>query len=171
MPIDLFALLRRGGELTAGEEKQLLEEWQESKLSELCGAISARSLDQPVKVMPLRGVPPAFVGGYFTQEKFIVGKTPTEMEAVLGIYGKLALGAFVMQFQSPLQKGDFETKAYTYLPGGQPYKPDPSEKVYLPGRGAPQWCLTRQVQAKCIGIVHPGQRFEINRAVLHGRPW
>ena len=38
-PVDIFALLRRGGDMTAAEEKQLLEEWQEAKLTELSGAI------------------------------------------------------------------------------------------------------------------------------------
>ena len=163
-PIDIFALLRRGGELTAAEEKQLLEEWQEAKLTELRGAISARTLEQPVKVVPLRGTPPTASGGYFTQEKFIVGKTPVEMEAVLGIYGKLSLGAYVLQFKSALRKGDFESKAYTYLPDGKPYQFNPAEKVYLPGRGAPQWCLTREMEAKCIAEVRPGERFEVKPA-------
>jgi hypothetical protein len=163
-PIDIFALLRRGGEMTAAEEKQLLEEWQEAKLSELSTAINSRSLDQPVKVMPLHGDPPKVVRGYFTQEKFIVGKTPAEMERVLGVYGKLSTGAFILEFTAPLLKSDYESRAYTYLPDGKPYKPDPNEKVYLPGAGAPQWKLTGEVQAKLIVTLRPGQAFLIKPA-------
>lgn len=162
--IDVFALLRRGGELSAAEEKQLIEEWNEAKLAELSGAISSRSWDQPVKVVPLEGDPPKFVRGYFTQEKFVNDKTPTEMGVVLGAYGKFSSGAFVMEFKSPLRKRDFDAKAYTYLPDGKPYEHDPNEKVFLPGSGAPQWKLTREVQAKCIAKVLPGQRFEIRLA-------
>jgi hypothetical protein len=86
------------------------------------------------------------------------------MEAVLGIYGKLSAGAFILQFTSPLRKGDYESRAYTYLPDGKPYEPDPREKVYLPGKGAPQWQLTREVQASLIATLHPGQQFLIKPA-------
>ena len=34
---------------------------------------------------------------------------------------------------------DYENKAYSYLPGGNEYKPDPNERMYLPGEGVPQW--------------------------------
>jgi hypothetical protein len=163
-PLDIFALLQRGGEMTAAEEKQLLEEMQEAKLTELSGAIKSRNWDQPVKVVNAQGKPPMVVGGYFTQEKFINDKTPSEMEAVLGIFGKLPAGAFVMQFVAPLRKGDFEAKAYSYLPDGKLYTFDPNEKSYLPGRGATQFRLTSQVQATCIAKVLPGQKFEIRNA-------
>lgn len=163
-PLDISALLRRGGDLTEAEEKQLLEEMQEANLSELGGAIRTRSWDQPVKVVNAQGEPPKLVQGYFTQEKFINNRTPREMEAVLGIFGKLSAGAYVMQFVAPLLKGDFEAKAYSYLPDGKPYKFDPNEKSYLPGRGATQFRLTRLVQATCIAKVLPGQKFEIRNA-------
>ena len=123
-----------------------------------------RSVDQPVKVVPLRGHPPKLVTGYFTQEKFVVGKTPSEMEAVLGIYGRLSTGAFILQFDSPLKSGDYESKAYTYLPDGKPYKPDPNETVFLPGKGAPQWKLTHEIRAQCIATVRTGERFVIHPA-------
>jgi len=163
-PLDIFALLRRGGEMTAAEEKQLLEEMQEAKLTELSGATVARSWDQPVKVVNRIGKPPTIVEGYFTQEKFINTKTPSEMEAVLGIFGKLSAGAFVMQFLAPLRKGDFEAKAYSYLPDGKPYTFDPNEKSYLPGGGATQFRLTHKVEARCIAEVLPGETFEIRNA-------
>ena len=163
MPLDIAELLRRGGELTPAEEKQLLQEWQESKLAGLRDATSARTLDQPVKVLPRLGAPPKIATGYFTQQKFIVGKTPAEMEAVLGIFGKLAPGAFILQFDRPLRENDFEAKAYTYLPDGKPWVPDPAEKVYLPGKGAPQWRLTHPVAAECIAVVAPGQAYVIHR--------
>jgi len=160
-PIDMNALLRRGGEMTAAEEKQLTEEFLEAQLGDLSAAITSRSLDQPVKVIPLIGEPPAAVRGYFTQQKFITGKTPREMEAMLGIYGKLSPGAYILEFKSPLRQGDYECKAYTYLPDGKPYKPDPNEKVFLPGKGATQWRLKREVQASLIATVLPGEQYLI----------
>jgi len=65
----------------------------------------------------------------------------------------------VFQFKAPLQRGDYENRACSYLPDGKEYKPDPNEKVYLPGKGAPQWTLTRDIEAKCIARLRPGQKF------------
>ena len=163
-PIDIDALLRRGGELTPAEEKQLLEEFNEATLATFRTSASTRSWDQPVKVVPLQVPPPATVEGYFSQEKFINDKTPKEMESVLGVFGKFPDGVCVMQFIAPLRKGDFEPRAYSYLPDGKPYKPDPNERMYLPGDGAPQWELKGEFQAKCIATRRPGQKFKIKDA-------
>jgi hypothetical protein len=163
-PLDIDALLRRGGEMTPAEVKQLSNELTEAKLSEMSAGVSTRGLDQPVKVMPSDAKPSSTAQGYFTQQKFIWGKTPEQMEAILGIFGKLRRGAHILEFQTPLRSGDYESRAYSYLPDGKVYKPDPNEKVYLPGKGVPQWVLTRQVQAKCIAILKPGQIF--NRSTL-----
>ncbi len=74
--LDISALLRRGGEMNAAEVEQLTNELTEGKLSEMLRGFNDRSLDQPVKVVPAEGAPPASVRGYFTQEKFIWGRTP-----------------------------------------------------------------------------------------------
>jgi hypothetical protein len=159
-PLDVFALLRRGGEMTASEMEQLASELTEGKLSEFGNSLSGRSLDQPVKVIALSGNPPNHVTGYFTQQKFIWGKTPEEMESVLGVFGGFRQGACVLQFVSPLRAGDYENKAYTYLPDGKEYVPDLNERVYLPGKGAPQWRLKAPLPAQCIATLRPGQRFD-----------
>ena len=155
--LDITELLRRGGKMTEAEVKQLTEEMTEAKLSQLSAGITSRNLDQPLKVLPAIGEPPKVARGYFTQQKFIWGKTPEEMEAILGILGKLRRGAYIVQFEAPLKPTDYENRAYTYLPDGKEYKPDPAETVYLPGSGAPQWTLTREVQGSCIARLHPGQ--------------
>jgi hypothetical protein len=162
--LDVRGWLRRGGEMTESEVKQLTQEMTEAKLCQLSAGIKSRNFDQPLKVVPAIGEPPKVVSGYFTQQKFVWGKTPEEMEVILGIFGKLRSGAYVLQFEAPLKPGDYENRAYTYLPGGKEYKPDPAETAYLPGSGAPQWILTRKVQGNCIARLNPGQPF--NRSTL-----
>jgi hypothetical protein len=156
-PIDIFELLRRGGDMTDAEVTQLTDEMTEAKVSDLAAGTLSRAYDQPVKVVPWTGQPPAVVGGYFTQEKFICGKNPQEMGQILGVFGKFSNGAYILEFVSPLRAGDFEGRAYTYLPDGKPYVPKPNEETYLPGRGAPQWELKGIVQARCIATLKPGE--------------
>lgn len=112
-----------------------------------------------VKVIPFSHDPPASVVGYFTQQKFIWGKTPEEIQTILGIFGKLREGACVLEFAMPLGPRDFETRAYSYLPDGKEYKPKPKEKMYLPGKGAPQWVLKGDVRARCIARLKPREPF------------
>ncbi len=159
-PLDIIALLRRGGEMTPAEMEQLARELREAKLSELGRGVADRSLDQPVKVAPLAGHPPTSAAGYFTQQKFVWHRTPEEMEAILGVFGKLREGAYILQFTPALRSSDYENKAYSYLPDGKEYRPDPSEHVYLPGKGAPQWRLTAPMLVKCIAVLRPGERFD-----------
>lgn len=82
-PLDVGALLRRGGIMTADEVKQLAQDLTQAKLVEMSIGSSERSLDQPVKVIPFSNDPPASVGGYFTQQKFIWGKMPEECKQYL----------------------------------------------------------------------------------------
>jgi hypothetical protein len=166
-PIDIFELLRRGGDMTDAEVKQLTNEMTEAKVSDLATSTSSRAYDQPVKVVPITGQPPAAVGGYFTQEKFICGKNPQEMGQILGVFGKFSRGAHILEFVNPLRACDFESRAYTYLPDGKPYEPKSNEKVYLPGSGAPQWELKRIVQARCIATLKPEEVY-IRKSVRNG---
>jgi hypothetical protein len=163
-PLDISDLLRRGGEMTEAEVKKLAQEMTEAKLSGLSNGVSSRNLDQPVKIVPAIGAPPRVLRGYFTQQKFVWNETPQEMEMILGIFGKLREGAYILQFNESLKPGDYENRAYSYLPDGKEYKPNPNEKVYLPGKGAPQWVLTRGVQGSCIAHLKPNQVF--SRAAL-----
>ena len=146
--------------MTPEEVEQLTRELTEATLAEMVAGISDRSRDQPVRVVPFSDQPPKFATGYFTQQKCIWMKTPEEMECILGVYGKFRTGAFVLQFQFPLQPEDYENKAYTYLPDGKEYQRDPKEKTYLPAKEpVPQWRLTGAVPATCIATLKPGQRF------------
>jgi len=146
--------------MTPAEVKELERELTEGKFLQMAQGAGDRTLDQPIRVEPFSAKPPAQATGYFTQQKYIWGKTPAEMERILGIFGKLSHGAVVLQFGAPLNQSDYLNKAYSYLPGGEEYKPNPKEKVFLPGNGVPQWKLTRAVPAKCIAILRPGQSFD-----------
>jgi hypothetical protein len=163
-PLDIYALLRRGGVMTALELEQLGRELTAAKLFEMARGVNEQTKDQPVKVSPMSPETPTFAAGYFTQQKFIWGSTPEEMESILGIFGKLQRGAVVLGFTRPLNPSDYENKAYTYLPDGREYRPKPNEKMYLPGRGAPQWLLTGTLPVCGIARVQPGQPF--NRSTL-----
>jgi hypothetical protein len=158
--LDIRALLTRGGLMTASEVEQLTSEMTQAKLTEMNGGISSRSGDQPVKVVPRLGEPPKFTDGYFTQQKAIWLKTPEEMEGILGVFGKFRTGVFVLSFLSPLCAPDYQNKAYTYLPDGREYKPNPNEKMYLPAtQPVPQWRLVNPVLTAVIAKLNPGQRF------------
>jgi len=91
--LDERTLLSRGGTLTEQERATLVRQSTDSKLFQLQAAILDRSIDQPVRVEPLKPPLPHEATGYFTQESFLLDKTPREMEQILGILGKLQSGA------------------------------------------------------------------------------
>ena len=146
--------------MSPAEVEQLTRELTESKLSEMVAGFSARTGDQPVKVVPPSNPPPKSAAGYFIQQKSIWLKTPEEMEGILGVFGKFREGAIVLQFTSRLLPGDYENKAYSYLPDGKEYKPNPKEKMYLPAtEPVAQWRLVKSVPVEAIAELKPGQRF------------
>jgi hypothetical protein len=130
-------------------------------------------MDTLVKVMP-KGMTPAAgrMAGYCTTFKFVVGRTPAEMESVLGFAAgtKLAQGAEIYLVRPLPTARQFELRGYTQLPGGvatndPAYQPHPS---YPPGLGAPQWDLTNYPQSGLhhLATVNPGQRFAYRVASL-----
>lgn len=136
------------------------------KLDEMQKGSRDGSVDQPVKVIPRNGIPKPVMDGYFTQEKFIVNCGPRTLERVLGIYGKLKNGAYILAPVLPLMIGDYLNKAYSYLPDGKPFV-DPKEEVYRPGSGAPQWQLTRPLQARVIAELDPDEPYGRFHRPLH----
>jgi hypothetical protein len=97
-------------------------------------------------------------GGYVTQAKFVVGRTPEQMEAILGLQrGELKEGAYVMTIESP-QVDQFELRSYTNLPDGKVFVPGVSDPRWLPALGAPQWQISKGVLVRATGskFVAPG---------------
>lgn len=108
---------------------------------------------------------PARPVGYCTTLKYLVGRTPAQMERVIGLKAgtKLRLGAEI-HLVTPLPgPGEFDLRGYTQLPGGRATN-DPAYRhndAYPPGLGAPQWDLARHAQSNLrrIAIVPPGVPF------------
>jgi len=119
-----------------------------------------------VKVAPRGIVPdPGRAIGYCTTVKYLVGKTPEEMEDAVGLarQSKLAGGADIFRVIPLPKANEFQFRGYSQCPGGVPtdapgYVAHP---VYPPGRGVPQWELDnlRQDALKLIASVAPGERF------------
>lgn len=59
--------------------------------------------------------------GWITQEKFVLGSTPSQMEAILGLpNGYFSHGAIIWALQRFPEPNEFELGGYTHWPGGQP---------------------------------------------------
>lgn len=131
-------------------------------------------MDSLVKVCPKGYVPtPGRPIGYCTQFKFIAGRTPEEMEPMVGFRAnsKLSAGAEIF-IVSPLPKmHEFALRGYSHLPAGVPTAPgsvvDPNDP-YPPGLGAPQWELLFHDQSHLtwIASLKIGQRFAYASARL-----
>lgn len=111
--------------------------------------------NQPIKVAPTELSDRQFVSGYITQEKFVKGRTPQDMEKILGLEpGILGNGVTIYKLSETPKPEQFEPHGYSQMPGGVPYKPG---SKYPIGKGAPQWKLTESVPAEVIGKVNYGQ--------------
>ena len=128
--------------------------------------------DTLVKVFP-KGTQPsdARMVGYCTTLKYVVGRTPEEMERILGFKSgtKLKDGAEVFRVDPLPSPGQFEFRAYSHLPAGvAQIDGKVVNELYPPGHGAPQWDLTEYPQSglKWIATVQPGQRFACHYSSL-----
>jgi len=114
-----------------------------------------------VKVVPLARAAADVVSGYVTQMKCLAGKTPEEMERILGLRrAELARGAGVLWLGRLPDREELALRADTQCPGGQHYDGHGS---YPPGLGVPQWELLCALPVGERVIVKPGQRPRITR--------
>jgi hypothetical protein len=137
----------------------------EKKLKELAiESMNRPGIHRLVKVVPHQPgrLPALRIGGWVTQEKFIIGKTPEDVERILGFDGRrgqeyLPHGFDVYVITRPIQEDDSDLKgAYTYLPAGHEW--DGVDRRWPPGLGATQWQLKREVDCRLIKTVPRGQR-------------
>lgn len=149
-----------------------------AKLKALAIALWKRGgMDTLVKVAP-RGTTPnaAFTAGYCTTFKFIAGRTPAEMEDIVGLArgSKLAGGAEIFVVDPLPIPAQFELRGYSQCPAGVPTNAPGyvAHPAYPPGLGAPQWELSGYPQSglKRIASVPPGQRFSYPASRLPPRP-
>jgi hypothetical protein len=121
-------------------------------------------MDSLVKVAP-RGRSPNDVLniGYCTTFKYVVGRTPAEMEAVVGlrIGSKLAGGASIFLVRPLPAPTQFRLSGYTQTPEGISTAIKTAHPDYPPGLGAPQWELVGHSQQalSLLAEVTPGQKF------------
>jgi hypothetical protein len=119
----------------------------EAKLKSLVIEVWNEQHPTLVKVVSAERGPSTAVGGYITNEKFVLGRTPAEMERILGLtLGELGDGAHVMRLNRLPTSEEFELRGYTNTPAGQTYIEGVSDPRYPPGLGAPQWQLKKGVQ-------------------------
>lgn len=123
-------------------KEQLIETWQSS------GKDGSK---WPVKVVPvqdLKGGTRSQMTGYFTEERFILGRTPEEIADILGLSRKqVRYGVKVYRAKSLPQGSDFELKGQTIQPEGKapPARWRELDLDYPPGVGVPQWKMKANV--------------------------
>jgi hypothetical protein len=128
-------------------------------------AMSRSGIYRLVKVVPHRPgrAPARWIDGWVTQEIFVAGRSPEELEKVLGFDSRprqhyLEDGFDVYAVVEQIGENDFELGgAYTYLPNGKEW--DGRDFKWPPGSGATQWKLTRQVACQFLKTVRRGQRY------------
>jgi hypothetical protein len=126
---------------------------------------SAFGPDTLVKVMAAGSTPVAGRAvGYCSTIKFVIGRTPAEMESVLGLRSgtKLSSGAEIFAVFPLPSAEEFDLRGYTHTPEGIPTDVKTPHPDYPPGQGAPQWDLSRvdqQRHLRWIATVPAGTRF------------
>jgi hypothetical protein len=101
-----------------------------------------------VKVLPGGGTPAAALGGYITLGRFLLGKTPHQIENSLGLpFGYLKMGARIYSFARLPMACEYEYELTALHPGGLVFNPAHSDPNYLPGdRATHQWRIKPGVQ-------------------------
>jgi hypothetical protein len=133
-------------------------------------AMSRSGIHRLVKVVPHRpGQPKAQqIAGWVTQEIFVAGRSPEELEKLLGFDSRpgrayLQNGFDVYAIAEQIQESDFDLGgAYTYLPNGKEW--DGRDLKWPPGSGATQWKLTRHVACRFLQTVARGQKYQPAKA-------
>lgn len=140
----------------------------------------------PVKVVSIAslralecktGGPLTQMGGYFGVLRAISGRTPEQMEDLLGFHrGYLASGATVWKFKDLPLPHQFELRGYSHLPdggefNGQVIRTAPGRPVFVdsqgqlvefpPGLGVEQWKIVDGLRLDAVEIARllPGQKF------------
>ena len=102
---------------------------------------SLRGPNQIVKVLASGGTAASMLGGYITLGRFLLNKTPAQMELALGLPRRyLASGARIYRFVRLPQSSEYEYELTAEFPGGLAYNPAFSNPSYPPGsRTIHQW--------------------------------
>jgi hypothetical protein len=115
-------------------------------------------LNKPVKLTSFSREPTMWGEGYITCHKFIIGRSLTEAERILGLRpGELSSGAYLYKFLRLPTIEEFDTRGYTQTPGGLPWQ---EGGAYPVGAGAAQWEIRRNtfIPTRLVAAIEPGQR-------------
>jgi hypothetical protein len=126
-----------------------MSDWQrEAREAIRKEAWSLRGPNQIVKVVSAEKALASRLGGYITLGKFLVNKTPAEIEAALGLRcGDLCRGARIYHFTRLPGVSEYEYEQTADLPDGLAYHPAYSDPNYLPGsKIIHQWRIKRGVE-------------------------
>jgi hypothetical protein len=118
------------------------------------------------------------VGGYFTCLRAVRGRTPDEMEDLLGFArGYLGSGAAIFKFTDLPKADEFELRGYSQLPDGETFngivirrpgqqRPQYLDKnanalTFIPGTAVEQWTIRKGLELPAVLLerVMPGLRF------------
>ena len=134
---------------------------------------SLRGPNQIVKVLPAGGAPASALGGYITIGRFLLNKTPTQIEIALGLqHGYLAKGARIYRFARLPELSEYEYELTAEFPGGLAYVPAHSNPSYPPGTSKiPQWRIKPgahiPVDSRNFLDLKPGQVFPYPWLTMH----
>jgi hypothetical protein len=133
---------------------------------------SLRGPNQVVKVLASGGTLASTLGGYITLGRFLLNKTPAQIETALGLRpGYLAMGARIYHFSRLPQVSEYEYELTAEFPGGLAYNPAGANSSYPPGnRTIHQWRIKPGVQipvdSRNFLDLKPGQVFPYTWLVL-----
>lgn len=143
-----------------------IEDWQREAQEAVRREMwSLRGPNQVVKVLPLGGPAASTLQGYITLGKYLLNKTPAQIEAALGLpLGHLASGARIYHFMRLPQSTEYEYELTAEFPGGLAFNPAHSNPAYPAGsRKVHQWRIKAGVQipvdSKDFLDLKPGQVF------------
>ena len=118
-----------------------------------------------VKVLPGEAPVASTLGGYITLGKYLVNRTPAQIETDLGLKrGYLFSGAKIYRFTRLPQSSEYEYDLTANCPGGLAYYAAASSDPYPPGsRTIHQWKIKTGVQIPVDSVnfldLKPGHRF------------
>ncbi|WP_281559043.1 hypothetical protein [Thalassomonas sp. RHCl1] len=109
--------------------------------------------------------------GYVTQEKFIDGLTPLQIERDLGLKPKMLItGAKIYRLMRLPKLEEFENRLSTSFPGGSVFEwQQISEQEFKerdfwpPGKGFPQWQVTTKIPVELISSLLPYEPYSIRK--------
>ncbi|GIJ43989.1 hypothetical protein Val02_08750 [Virgisporangium aliadipatigenens] len=120
--------------------------------------MSDDGLNQPVKVVALTAEPRTETGGDITTAKFVLGRTPEELAAILGV-ADFVKGVRIYRLdRSKITLENLNLRGLTQSPAGKHPARSKAENLekWPVGQGVPQWNLSERIPVESGVDVPPG---------------